>query len=165
MTTSRADMAALYISERDRLQRRIRRIVGCNATAADLLHDLFVKLSSRSGCTGDPRAFLTTSARNAAIDHLRHERVKAEYAAGIIEEQYACGPAQPSQILEARDGLRHVDDVIRRLPEKTRHIFLLNRIHGRSFSEISKVMGLSSSAVEKHMSTAMKAIRAGIEDF
>jgi len=141
-------------------------MVGCHATAADLLHDLFVKLSGRDAhYSGDPRAFLTTSARNAAIDHLRRERVRKDYVAGIIEEQYAVGPAKPDDIVEARKGLRHVDDIIRDLPERTRHIFLLNRIHGRSFSEISKVMGLSSSAVEKHMSAAMKAIRIGVEDF
>jgi hypothetical protein len=47
MKDSTADLAALYLAERRRLQRRIGRMVGCRATAA----------------------YLARSARNTAIDH------------------------------------------------------------------------------------------------
>ncbi|WP_363092152.1 sigma factor-like helix-turn-helix DNA-binding protein [Nitrobacter sp. 62-23] len=56
-------------------------------------------------------------------------------------------------------------DVIRALPERSRHIFLLNRIHGRNYREIACALGISTGAVEKHMMRALKAIRAGAEDF
>ncbi|WP_196906650.1 sigma factor-like helix-turn-helix DNA-binding protein [Candidatus Symbiopectobacterium sp. 'North America'] len=39
---------------------------------------------------------------------------------------------------------------------------MLNRVHGRSFSEIAAVMEISSRAVAKHMARAVAACEARI---
>jgi RNA polymerase sigma-70 factor (ECF subfamily) len=41
---------------------------------------------------------------------------------------------------------------------------LLNRIHGRKYAEIAKAMGLSQSAVEKHMMRALEACKASLRE-
>jgi RNA polymerase sigma factor (sigma-70 family) len=51
--------------------------------------------------------------------------------------------------------LRAIEDALAALPERTRHIFLLNRVYGRSFSEIAQVVGISRRAVTKHMARAV----------
>ena len=51
---------------------------------------------------------------------------------------------------------------LRGLPERTRHIFLLNRIHGKSYSEIASLLDISSSAVEKHMMRALQACKSSL---
>ncbi len=55
-----------------------------------------------------------------------------------------------------------VEAALRGLPERTRRIFLLNRIHGRTYAEIAQAMQLSQSAVEKHMMRALDACKASL---
>ena len=58
----------------------------------------------------------------------------------------------------------HVEAALRSLPERTRHILLLNRIHGRKYADIAKAMGLSQSEVEKHMMRALEACKASLRE-
>jgi RNA polymerase sigma factor (sigma-70 family) len=163
MSDSAVDLAALYVAESGRLQRRIRRMIGCRTTAADLVHDLFLRLWDRTLVwSGDPAAYLTRCAHNAAIDFLRAERVRAEFVACAVSEQHAAPAPSPHEIVEAREDLRRIDAIIRALPERCRHVFLLARIHGRSHAEIAAALGISVSAVEKHMARALVACRAGL---
>ncbi|VTP97662.1 RNA polymerase ECF-subfamily sigma-70 factor [Pseudomonas aeruginosa] len=71
-------------------------------------------------------------------------------------------PVGPEQALEAGDQWRRVEAALRGLPERTRRIFLLNRIHGRTYAEIAQAMQLSQSAVEKHMMRALDACKASL---
>ena len=150
------EIAALYVAEHQRLERQISRRVGCSSTASDLVHDIFLRLWERTaGRLAEPSAYLSRSARNAAIDHIRSERRRADFFNGLLPEQYAVGPASPDDIVCAREAIRNIDDALAALPTRTRHIFLLNRVHGRSFSEIAEVLGISKRAVTKHMSRAV----------
>lgn len=152
------EIAALYIAEHERLERQIYRRVRCASTASDLVHDIFLRLWERAaGRLAEPAAYLTRSARNAAIDHIRAEKRRSEFFGNLLPEQYASPPASPDDIVSARQALRSIDDVLEALPTRTRHIFLLNRVHGRSFSEIAEVIGISRRAVTKHMARAIAA--------
>ncbi|WP_437890162.1 RNA polymerase sigma factor [Phytobacter sp. V91] len=152
------ELAALYLIEHKRLERQISRRVGCRSTASDLVQDIFLRLLEKADeWKGNSAAYLSRCARNAAIDHLRTEKTRGSYlhdiAAGSGEEQ----SVSPHEIVCAQENLRHIDEALASLPQKTRHIFLLNRVHGRSFSEIAEVMGISSRAVAKHMARAVAA--------
>ena len=150
------EFEALYLDERLGLLRRATRRLGSHATASDLVQDVFLRLWERRGQTlDDAAAYLARSVNNAVVDHLRAERVRMEYADGILPEQYAAPASTPHEILETRDAARLIDDAIMALPERTRHIFLLNRIHGRSFVEIAGVLEISERAVAKHMARAV----------
>lgn len=161
MTANGKKIAALYVAEYGRLERQIGRRIGCSSTAGDLVQDIFLRLWERAtDWRGEPAAYLNRCARNAAIDHIRAERSRSTFFAGILPEQYAGTPATPETILAARQDVRRVDDLLAELPQRTRHIFVLNRVHGRSFSEIAGAMGISKRAVEKHMARAVLACSA-----
>lgn len=151
-------IAALYVAEHDRLERQICRRVGCRATACDLVHDIFLRIWEKATeRRGNQSAYLTRCARNAAIDHARSEQSRMRFFSGVTAEQYAADPATPHEILSSRQELSSIDEVLAKLPKQTRHIFLLNRVHGRSFSEIAAVLGISTRAVAKHMARAVAA--------
>ncbi|MGE0968634.1 RNA polymerase sigma factor [Klebsiella sp. WOUb02] len=152
------DLTALYLSERKRLERQIDRKVGCRSTASDLVQDIFLRLWEKAvEWKGDSAAYLSRCARNAAIDHLRAEKTREAYLKGVLSDPFFEPPLSPQEILTAEQNFRHIEEVLGSLPEKTRHIFLLNRVHGRSFSDIACVMGISSRAVAKHMARAVSA--------
>ena len=158
MSAKAEEITALYVAEHGRLERQIYRRVGCRAAACDLVHDIFLRLWEKAtDRKGNESAYLTRCARNAAIDHIRAERTRVEFFGSILPEQYASDPTTPHEILSARQHICNIDEVLAALPKQTRHIFLLNRIHGKSFSEIASVLNISQRAVAKHMARAVKA--------
>jgi len=161
MSVRAEKVESLYVAERSRLERQLFRKVKCSATACDLVQDVFLRLWEKAtdGHGYDP-AYLTRSARNAAIDHHRAEKRRESFFRGIMPEQYVAPAPTPFDIVAARDGLRSIEDAIANLTKQTRHIFLLNRIHGRTFNEIAAVMGISERAVAKHMARAMAVCEA-----
>lgn len=161
MSAKTEEIATLYVAEHERLARQICRRVGCRATACDLVHDIFLRIWEKATeRTGNSSAYLTRCARNAAIDHVRSESARANILNGFLPEQLVSAPATPDDIVCARQDLCSIDEILAALPERTRHIFLLNRVHGRSFSEIAGVMGISQRAVAKHMAKAVAACDA-----
>ncbi|MFK4825001.1 RNA polymerase sigma factor [Paenochrobactrum sp. BZR 588] len=160
MIVRKREFETLYLDEQPGLLRRAMRRLGSAAVAADLVQDVFLRLwERRSEPLVDEAAYLNKSVKHAIIDHIRAERVRQDLSVNILPEQYAAPVATPLDIVVPRDEMRHMDDVIRALPERTRHIFLLNKVHGCKYSEIAEVLGISRSAVEKHVARAMLACR------
>ena len=144
---AREDLLRVFLAQRERMEALVSRRVGCRATAADLVQDLFLRFWRRPAApVEDLATYLLRSAHNLAIDHMRSEGARTRNEAGLALEQDEAPP--PEVALEAGHDLRHVDAALRSLPERTRHIFLLNRIHGSTYGDIARAMGLSLSAVE-----------------
>ena len=154
-----------FLARREQMEAVRRRRVGCRATAADLIQELFLRFWRRpSAPLEDLGSYLIRSAHNLAIDHLRSEGARNRHEAGLHAEQCGERSASPDAGLEASSDLRRVDAALRALPERTRHIFLLNRIHGQTYGQIARSMALSQSAVEKHMMRALEACKASVID-
>lgn len=159
---SQEDFLRVFLANRQRLESLVSRQVGCRATAADLVQDLFLRFWRRPAVQVEEMGtYLLRSARNLAIDHLRLEgsRSRTLNAFPLSDEQRTDSLEAG---LQAGDDLRHVEAALRGLPERTRHIFLLNRIHGCTYGEIAKAVGVSQSAVEKHMMRALEACKASL---
>ena len=160
----RADFLRVFLSQRSQMEALVSRRVGCRATAADLVQDLFLRFWRRPQVQVEELStYLLRCARNMAIDHLRSESSRNRNEAGLFAEQLS-EPSAPDVALDASYDLQQVDLALRSLPERTRHIFLLNRIHGRKYADIAKAMGLSQSAVEKHMMRALEACKASLRE-
>ena len=161
----RAHFLQVFLSQRPQMEALVSRRVGCRATAADLVQDLFVRFWRRPLVQVEELStYLLRCAGNIAIDHLRSEGARMRVSESLVSEQHDTEGSEPQAALEAGNDLRHVEAALRDLPEKTRQIFLLNRIHGRKYAEIAKAMGLSQSAVEKHMMRALEACKASLRE-
>lgn len=160
----RAHFLEVFLSQQPQMEALVRRRVGCRATAADLVQDLFVRFWRRPLVQVEELStYLLRCAGNIAVDHLRSEGVRHRVSEGLMTDGQPHDVDQLQAALEAGNDLRHVEAALRELPERTRQIFLLNRIHGRKYGEIAKVMGLSQSTVEKHMMRALQACKASLE--
>ena len=160
----RAHFLQVFLSQRPQMEALVSRRVGCRATAADLVQDLFLRFWRRPLVQVEELGtYLLRCAGNIAIDHLRSEGSRGRVNQYWQPEPDALG-SEPQAALEAGNDLRQVEAALRRLPERTRHIFLLNRIHGRTYADIANVMGVSQSAVEKHMMRALEACKASLRE-
>lgn len=161
----REDFLRTFLSRRKQMEALVSRKVGCRATAADLVQELFLRFWRRPGApVEDLGTYLLRSAHNMAIDHLRSEGSRNRAETGLLPEQQLAEPASPEAAWQAGSELRHVEHALRNLPERTRQIFLLNRIHGRTYGEIARAMDLTQSAVEKHMMRALDACKASLAE-
>lgn len=158
----RAHFLQVFLSQRPQMEALVSRRVGCRATAADLVQDLFVRFWRRPLVQVEELStYLLRCAGNIAIDHLRSEGSRDRLNQHWQSDAQPQG-SEPQAALEAGNDLRRVDAALRGLPERTRHIFLLNRIHGRTYADIANVMGVSKSAVEKHMMRALEACKTSL---
>ncbi|WP_296259461.1 MULTISPECIES: RNA polymerase sigma factor [unclassified Pseudomonas] len=161
---ARAHFLNVFLSQRPQMEALVSRRVGCRATAADLVQDLFVRFWRRPLVDVEElNTYLLRCAGNIAIDHLRNEGTRARLNEGLRLDEQTLRDDEPQAALEASNDLRHIEAALRGLPENTRQIFLLHRIHGRKYAEIAKVMGLSQSAVEKHMMRALQVCKASLD--
>ncbi len=141
---------------RARLIRWIARHHGARVESEDLLHDAFVRFEQqrRRAIVSDPIGFLLHTASNLVIDEYRKRRLR-QMAADDTELARIPDPEPPVEdILTARSRLERADRILDALSERTRAVFLMHRLEGRKQSEIASSLGISTSAVEKHIAKA-----------
>ncbi|WP_159981344.1 MULTISPECIES: RNA polymerase sigma factor [unclassified Novosphingobium] len=138
------------------------------ADAEDLLQDLFLRVeTSVTGPVRSPKAYLYQMLNNMAHTRRRTEaRQKARDAdwldapvgsAGTDMEMPDLAPDAETALL-ARDHLARVEAALEKLPERTAHVFRQYRIDGISQKVIARDLGISLSAVEKHLQRAYNAV-------
>jgi len=146
------DITALYLRYRKELVNRLSRIVLCHETAQDIVQESFIVLTRTAAeeTVGQPRAFLHRTATNLAFDHLRHSKVVERHAEIAIHAEQDEHPSSETEVSEAqwRELLRQT---VSELPPRCREAFLLHKIHGLSYREVGETLGISPSAVEKHI--------------
>jgi len=105
-------------------------------------------------------AYVFTAASSVLIDH--HRRRVAHHAAASVEIDPFLPSEEPDaqQILEDRQNLRVMLDVISNMGLKRRRAFVLHRFDQLSYSEIAKTMGISPSSVEKYVMAALSELKA-----
>lgn len=158
MSTTSAALTGFYASELGRLRRLARRITGCRETAEDVVQDAFFKLRGRRIEECD-LGLVVRTAQNAARDAMRAERVRAVYASRMAVEQMAAGPVSPDEAVAGRQELAALLEALQSLPARTRRIFLLNKVDGKTYPEIARQLDVSVSTIEKEMISALQFCR------
>ena len=150
-----------FLLERGVLERGVARRVGCRATAADLIQDLFLRLWQRPPSDAHAAGrYLQTSARNLTTDYLRTRAYRTEDG-GPATDIAEPSPA-PDDALAARRRVEVVEAALQALPERTRRTFLLNRVHGRTCPDIARILDVSLATVERDVARALMACRAAL---
>jgi RNA polymerase sigma factor (sigma-70 family) len=151
------ELRRLFQSEAPRLHRYFHRKTGNNDAAADLVQDTFVNMAARPPASIiNPAAYLQRIARNLLVDCFRKRRRFENDAIPLDECDVTVPPLQEemSRYRQAIDGLS----------EKTRVVFLFQRVHGLTYKEISHKLGISVSTVEYHMMRALVHIDQALEE-
>ena len=147
------------------LRGRLRRIL----PRRDDLDDLVAEVMTRAYATVDyaqltaGRAYLFQIARNLIIDEAR--RAKIVSFDQIADVDLLMDHSSAERMLQARDELRRLDEIIETLPIQCRRAFILRRVHDKSVREIAEEMGLSVSTVDKHIGRATIRVMQAIGQF
>lgn len=111
------------------------------------------------------RALLYRIASNLASSRLRSDRAHNGQGRQSIDDTELLSDA-PSQerIVATQQEWALVREAIGALSPKCRQVFLLSRVHHKTYPQIAEHCGISVKMVEKYISQALAALRAKLGD-
>lgn len=132
--------------------------------AEDILQDLYLKVRTlKTAPIAEPRAYLYRMAANLLADRRRAaaRRIAREQTwseAQLGPEQQLDGQPTVEQEMSAREELAIVSSAIASLPARTAEILRRYRVEGEGQKAIAADLGISLSAVEKHLQRAYRVV-------
>ena len=137
-----------------------------HADVEDLVQNVLVRLAVRgdSQSIEQPEAYLMRTATNVWRDYLRKKGTHAEAAHEEYVEGQLCEEHGPDTELEGAEAIRSIMVALHELPARTRQVFVLCRVEGLRQKAVARRLGVSVSAVEKHMIRAIAHLAARVRD-
>ena len=133
--------------------------------AEDMAQEVFVRILGRDRTSPvenfDSYIFQTAAnllkdeARRAAVRNVKFHIVYPSADSADAADPLMVDSLDPHRILESRQSLSHSLDALSELQERTRDIFILSRVEKLKHREIAEIIGISVSAVEKHLVKAI----------
>jgi len=140
-----------------------RRRLKDSSEADDLTQEVFLRIARRCEplANDNVEAYIFTIAGNLLRDRGRRAAVRGSTVSLDDERAWTTSPPalvevlHPDRVLVGRDDLQRVLQALDELSERTRDVFVLQRLDGLKNREIAVALGISVSAVEKHMVKAL----------
>ncbi len=157
-----------YLKHERELLRFLDKRLGSSNLAADIVHDLYLKLrrGADTSPVRDSRSYLFSMAANLATDHLRVESRRMQILAeaeGVAWRQV--DELTPERRALGRAELDYMKAEIAGLDPRCRRIFYLSRYEGRSQAEIAEALGVGLTTVYKDLKKAMSVLIAARRRF
>ena len=132
---------------------------GPDCEVDDLVQETFARVLRTGSATrvGSAKAFLFATARNLAVDQLRHRQVLAfEPIAEMHESHVLDDKPGVGETVSRRQELELLTAAIESLPERCRQVLTLRKIYGISQKAIASQLGISEHTVEAQVGIGVK---------
>jgi RNA polymerase sigma factor (sigma-70 family) len=159
---------AVYLRKRGDLLRYFTLRLKSGPLAEDVVQDIGLRLASMTaGPVENPAAYLYRLGTNLMLDRLKQQRratarETAWQSSGTTQvagETVAEEPAADA-VVAGRQRLSRLLAALDALPPQRRRAFVLHKLEGLSHAETAERMGVSRSAVEKHIIAAVQQLVA-----
>lgn len=129
--------------------------------AEDVAQETFYRLWERRTKLrpdGSLRGFIYQVARNLAISEQRRDQAFERTASAMVEDR------MPFSYIEMEDdgSYRALQRAVSNLPERRREILLLHCVHGFSYKEIARLLGIAPQTVANQFSAALASLRQAL---
>lgn len=160
----------LYLTYYPKLVRFAKEFVILEEDAENITQDVFTDLWEKRDNLGhveNMNAYLFRLVRNRCLDYLKHkifeqryvENMQTHFTIELNLKLQSLDRFDVSDISEGNDTEILVRAAIDSLPKRCRDIFLLSRVEGLKYREISERLGISVNTVECQMGIALKKLR------
>lgn len=159
--TNRNDIERLFKAHYARMYRLAVALLHDDDVARDIVHDVFASLLDGNAGIIVNGAYLLKAVRNRCLNHIRdceiHQRIAARYF--LDNEEYET-EAWPDDETVAR-----IYSLIRNdIPARARRVMEMRFSDGMPFARIAATIGISETAVYRHLSNALKIIRTKLNE-
>ena len=160
----------MYLTYYPKLVRFAKEFVILEEDAENITQDVFADLWERQNSMDhveNVNAYLFRLVKNRCLDHLKHKIFEQKYVE-VMQTSFEIELNLKLQYLDTFDSSDMsvgnateilVRTAINSLPKRCRDIFLLSRIEGLKYKEISERLGISVNTVECQMGIALKKLR------
>ncbi len=142
----------------------VERQVGDRDLAKDFVQDVFFKLYESELCfpsESSLKSWLYKASRNAALDYLRHLKVRDDNQLLMAEAMMYSGEIDESI---SEELAQRVNEAINSLPPQCSQIIRMNIIDGKKYSEISAELGISINTIKTQIFRGYKKLRESLSD-
>jgi RNA polymerase sigma-70 factor (ECF subfamily) len=160
-----AAIGELYDAHHEALRAFCRRLVGDEAAAEDLVHEVFVALP-RSMARFRGESSLRTFLVGVAVNHARHHvrgAVRRRAAMSRYSEEPNALQAGPEEATENARLVRAVQRGLDTLPLEQRIAFVLCDVEERGSPEVAAIVGAPEATVRTRLFHARKKLRDHLE--
>lgn len=155
----------LYVRHAAELRRFLSSRLRCDEAAADLTHEVFVRLSGQSNAQiRNPLAFAYRIARNLVVDHYRSRQGEGGGFSFSEEDEVSSAAPGPEEVAAIRQRLSRVEAAVAELSPQCRRAFVLNRFEGLAQNQVAAHMGISRQMVERHIARALQHLRSSLDE-
>lgn len=167
------EIAGIFGRESRRLMQFIRRRIGDEDDAADILQDAFAELVAADRLLIPiERAvpWLFRVARNRIIDRFRSRAARREMDrpagddAARWEDLLPSNEAGPAAAYARKVLVEEIDDALEELPAEQRDVFVAHEIDGKTFKEISAETGTNINTLLSRKRYAVRHLRRRLRE-
>lgn len=108
--------------------------------------------------------YLNTALRNRILNIIR-DRIPQEKYWNYYKQFIPVQENITDQAVALDELHDAVEEAVSHLPEKSREVFKLSRLEGRSNAEIANLLKVSEKAIEYHLTKSLKELRLHLKDF
>jgi len=157
------DFQSTYTTYFERLYRYSFTITRDNAEAEDVVQTIFSRLWERWTelvINTDMSAYLYRSVYNESLNRIGATKKRETLHTVYSETNYQQPTAFDDDHLLSQEQIDlRIQQVLAKMPEQCRKVFLKSRLEDLKYAEIAKELNISIKTVEVHMSKALKIIR------
>lgn len=130
-----------------------------SAEADDLIQEAFLRMQEycdKGGAVRQPEGFLVRTVLRLAINARRdaHRDLYSDKPPEELELILDTNPA-PDEVLAGDECLERMRAALDAVSRRTRDILFMHRLDGLTYAQIAQQTGLSISAIEKHIASAL----------
>jgi RNA polymerase sigma-70 factor (ECF subfamily) len=152
----------LYREYSHRLYRFAFGYLKTNAEAEELVQEVFTIIWEKRSDLKEElsfKSFLFTIAFNIIRKHFRTKAYLSEYFKAGTENEL---DLQTSQKITYESLYQYITELVNKLPDRRKEIFIKSRFEGLSIKEIAEELKISHKTVENQLTDALKFIRANL---
>lgn len=136
-------------------------------SSKEIVHNVFIKLwENRHSFEWEKpaKSYLFTSVYNRSMNFIRDNK---KFASAEDEESQSAllETGEFTDTMEVAELEGHIQQALKKLPEKCREVFELNRFQGKRYAEIAEHLNISVKTVETQMSKALKIMKEELKDY
>lgn len=156
--TSTVRMRSIFESSYQRFRERLRRRLGSDALAVEVLHETWLRLERIGDVDAiqKPESYLFRMALNEAADRRVADNRKLSPAEVEVVRHMMDHTLDPERIAGARRELAELAAALNELTPRRRAIFLLARVSEMKHADIAARFGISPRMVEKELVQALQ---------
>lgn len=158
---SKEAMCRIYDKYKDYLLTLAKGLLGEQATAEDVVHDVFVSFARTAGrfqLKGSLRAYLATCVSNLARDKIR-ARTRHAQVLDAMNPVTLCSDNQAQSVIESEE-LTQLRQALSQIPYEQRETVMLHLKGGMKFREIARLQGASVSTVHGRYRYGLDKLRS-----